>query len=351
MRVLVVRPDGMGDVLLTGPAVRAIAARGAEVTFLAGPGGAGAASLLPGVTSVLEWEAPWIAPEPGPFDPDVVRSLAAQVAQARPEAAVIFTSFHQSPLPTALVLRMAGVPWIAAISVDYPGSLLDLRHQVDDDLPEAERNVSLAGAAGFPRPSGDTGGLAVTAELPDPSRWVRGPYVVVHAQASVPARAPSADRVAAMVGALARAGHRVLVTGSDGDAAVTAAVCAQVPGAVDLGGRTSLRMLAAVLAAADVVVAPNTGAAHLAAAVGTPVVSLFAPVVPAVRWAPYGVPYRLLGQQDAACAGTRARSCPVPGHPCLDSVDPAKVVAAVAELSGLAEPAEPAGRVPTGAGR
>jgi ADP-heptose:LPS heptosyltransferase len=340
--VLVVRPDGMGDVLLTGPAVRAIAARGAGVTFLAGPGGAGAASLLPGVTSVLEWEAPWIAPEPGPFDPDLVRSLAAQVAEARPEAAVIFTSFHQSPLPTALVLRMAGVPWIAAISVDYPGSLLDIRHRVDDDLPEAERNLLLARAAGFPLPSGDAGQLAVTAELPDPSRWVRGPYVVVHAQASVPARAPSADRVAAMVSALARAGHRVLVTGSDGDAAVTAAICARAPRAVDLGGRTSLRMLAAVLAGADVVVAPNTGAAHLAAAVGTPVVSLFAPVVPAVRWAPYGVPYRLLGRQDAACAGTRARICPVPGHPCLDSIDPAEVVAAVAELTT---------RVPTGVAR
>ena len=107
-------------------------------------------------------------------------------------------------------------------------------------------------------------------------------------------------------------------------------------------------MLAAVLAGADVVVAPNTGAAHLAAAVGTPVVSLFAPVVPAVRWAPYGVPHRLLGRQDAACAGTRARVCPVPGHPCLDSIDPAEVVAAVAELSG---PSRSRGRVPTGAGR
>jgi ADP-heptose:LPS heptosyltransferase len=342
MRVLVVRPDGMGDVLLTGPAVRAVAARGATVTFLAGPAGAGAAALLPGVDSVLTSPVPWIAPEPGPFDPDVVRSLAGQIGEARPDAAVIFTSFHQSPLPTALVLRMAGVPWIAAISVDYPGSLLDVRHQVDDDIPEPERNLSLARAAGFPLPGGDSGQLAVTAELPDPSRWVRGPYVVVHAQASVPARSPSADRVAAVAGALSRAGRRVVVTGSDGDAAITAAVCAQTPNAVDLGGRTSLRMLAAVLAGADVVVAPNTGAAHLAAAVGTPVVSLFAPVVPAGRWAPYGVPYRLLGRQDAACAGTRARICPVPGHPCLDSIDPGEVVAAVAELTA---------RIPAGAGR
>jgi ADP-heptose:LPS heptosyltransferase len=79
-------------------------------------------------------------------------------------------------------------------------------------------------------------------------------------------------------------------------------------------------------------VAANTGPAHLAAAVGTPVVSLFAPVVPAVRWAPYGVRHVLLGDQHAACRGTRARECPIAGHPCLSSVDPADVVAAVEEV-------------------
>jgi ADP-heptose:LPS heptosyltransferase len=168
----------------------------------------------------------------------------------------------------------------------------------------------------------------------------------VHASASVPARAPSAAKTAAVVAALAAAGHRVVVTGSAAESALTAAVSGPAtgdpgPGRVDLGGRTSLPMLAAVLADADVVVAPNTGAAHLAAAVGTPVVSLFAPVVPAARWAPYGVPAIILGRQDAPCAGSRARVCPVPGHPCLDLIDPADVVAAVAELSG-----RPAGPVP-----
>jgi ADP-heptose:LPS heptosyltransferase len=337
-KVLVVRPDGMGDVLLTGPAVRAVAASGAEVTFLAGPAGAGAAAMLPGVGTVLTCELPWIAPDPGPFDPAVVQSLAGQVRSANPAVALIFTSFHQSPLPTALMLRMAGVPRIAAISVDYPGSLLDVRHRLDDDVPEAERNLSLARAAGYELPAGDDGRLAVAVERPgspEPLGLDGGRYVVVHPRASVPARAPSAGRVAAMVAALARAGHRVVVTGSAAEVPVVSAVCEKAgePGVVDLGGRTSLRALAAVLAGADVVVAPNTGAAHLAAAVGTPVVSLFAPVVPAARWAPYGVPHRLLGRPDAACAGTRARVCPVRGHPCLDTIEPADVVAAVAELA------------------
>jgi ADP-heptose:LPS heptosyltransferase len=99
-----------------------------------------------------------------------------------------------------------------------------------------------------------------------------------------------------------------------------------------LGGRLSLPELAAVLAGAEVVVVPNTGPAHLAAAVGAPVVSLFAPVVPAQQWAPYGVPRVLLGDQQAACRNTRMRSCSVPDHPCLSSIDPGEVVAAVAEL-------------------
>uniref|UniRef100_UPI0035259D52 glycosyltransferase family 9 protein n=1 Tax=Streptomyces sp. PU_AKi4 TaxID=2800809 RepID=UPI0035259D52 len=92
----------------------------------------------------------------------------------------------------------------------------------------------------------------------------------------------------------------------------------------DLGGRTGAAELAGVLAGAACVVTGNTGPAHLAAAVDTPVVSLFAPVVPAERWRPYGVPYVLLGDQDAPC--------PVPGHPCLDTVTALDVVAAVDKL-------------------
>jgi ADP-heptose:LPS heptosyltransferase len=342
MSVLVVRPDGMGDVLLTGPAVRAIAASAPDVTFLAGPNGAGAAALLPGVNRVLEWRAPWIDPEPGAFDPGQVQSLIRRLRRLGPAIAVVFTSFHQSPLPMALALRMAGVRRIAAISEDYPGSLLDVRHPPTADIPEAERNLSLVRAAGFELPPGDTGRLAVTAALPD-SRELTGdgPYVALHVSASVPARAPSADRTAAVAAALAAAGYRLVVTGSAAEAPLTAGACraaAEGPGRnpVDLGGRTSLPMLAAVLARADVAVAPNTGAAHLAAAVGTAVVSLFAPVVPAARWAPYGVPTVVLGGQDAACAGSRARVCPVPSHPCLDLISPDDVVTAVAELSGRA---------------
>ena len=253
------------------------------------------------------------------------------VKRAAVDEALVLTSFHQSALPTALVLRLAGVRRITAISEDYPGSLLDIRHRVTKNLPEAERALSVATAAGFALPRDDDGRLAVRTP-PDVSALVgRTPFVVVHPGASAPARAWAPARCAEAVAALATAGHRVVVTGSPDERSLTAYVAGTT--GLDLGGRTTLAQLSGVLAQAAAVVVGNTGPAHLAAAIGTPVVSLFAPVVPAARWAPYRVPHVLLGNQQAPCAGTRARVCPVPGHPCLTSVTAAEVVEAVASFA------------------
>ncbi|MCP3804897.1 glycosyltransferase family 9 protein [Allokutzneria sp. A3M-2-11 16] len=328
-RVLVARLDSDGDVLLAGPAIRA-AATGGHVTLLCGPSGYQAAELLPGVTEIVEWACPWIVPDPPPVDPAEVRDLVEFLAAQRFDVALILTSFHQSSLPLALLLRLAGVPRIVAASTDYPGSLLDTRLRQEDDIPEAQRALQVAEAAGFALPDGDDGLLRVKA----PPKY-EGPdrYVVLHPGASVPARAWAPNRCAETVVALAEAGHHVVVTGSPAESELTALVAGDH--GVDLGGRTTLAELAGVLAGAEAVVVGNTGPAHLAAAVGTPVVSLFSPVVPASRWAPYGVPVRLLGDQWADCRGTRARECPIPGHPCLNSISPDAVVAAVDELQAV----------------
>ncbi|MER5322727.1 glycosyltransferase family 9 protein [Streptosporangium roseum] len=388
--VLVARPDNAGGVLLAGPAVRAVAAGAREVVLLAGPHGRAAAELLPGVSRVVEWRTPWIDPSPPPMTGPHALRLLRTVQEVAPELALILTSFHQSPLPLALLLRLAGTPKTAAICADYPGSLLDVCHVVDEepDVPEAERMLGLARAAGFELPPGDAGALAVRRPLPEVGHLTGPPgYVVVHPGVSVPVRAWPAESWTRAVHDLVRAGWRVVVTGGPGERALTARVAGArrsglsgrpaVPdgwtgraplldgpaqetrlprGAVqeacstpgpetetgdgpvwesvtDLGGRTTFAELAAVLAGASVVVAANTGPAHLAAAVGTPVVSLFAPVVPAARWAPYGVPSVVLGDQNAACRGSRARLCPIAGHPCLSSVPSADVVEAVNRLA------------------
>ena len=278
------------------------------------------------------WRAPWIDPEPAPVDPRDVAAIVARIAALAADSAVILGSFHQSPLPTALVLRLAGVGHVAATSVDYPGSLLDVRHRVDDDVHEVERSLALVRALGHDLPPGDDGALRIV-RTGGGDRPFAAPYVVVHPGTSVPARAWAPERHAALVRALVAAGRRVAVTGSPSETALTGRVAgAPHPAVADLGGRTTLAGLAEVLAGADVVVAGNTGPAHLAAAVGTPVVSLFAPTVPAVRWRPWRVRHVLL-HRAVPCAGCRARACPVPGHPCLDDVAPGEVLAAVERLA------------------
>ncbi|QGZ47694.1 glycosyltransferase family 9 protein [Streptomyces sp. QHH-9511] len=336
-RTLVVRLDSAGDVLLAGPAVRAVAADSSRTVMLCGPLGAPAAELLPGVDDVLVHEAPWVGLEPPPVSPRDCARLIDAVAAHHFDRALVLVSYHQSPLPAALLLRLAGVPWIAADSEDYPGALLDLRHRRLPGRHEAEAALDLARAGGFGLPPGDDGALRVC-EPPDTTALTGPePYVVLHPGAAVPARAWSPARAERAAAALHRAGHRVVVTGGPAEKPLTARVAGRH--GLDLGGATAgLAALAGVLARARVVVAGNSGPAHLAAAVGTPVVSLFAPVVPAERWRPHGVAHVLLGDQDAPCALSRARICPVEGHPCLDGVSDAEVVAAVSALLGREAP-------------
>ncbi|MFP5346990.1 MAG: glycosyltransferase family 9 protein [Actinomycetes bacterium] len=332
---LAVRLDSDGDVLLMGPAVRALANLGGPVDVLVSPAGEAAGRLLPEVRDVLVFDAPWSGYRPPAVDAHDIEHLVKTLQARDYDRAVVFTSFHQSPLPMALLARLAGIRHVAATSEDYPGSLLDVRH-LRGEGHEVEAALDLAVAAGASLPAGDDGRLAVRRPLPDVAGLVPGtPFVVLHPAASVPSRSLLPDHARSLVDGLLDAGHQVVVTGGPADTDLTAH--AAVPGATDLAGRTSLAELAAVLDHADCLVVGNTGPAHLAAAVGTPVVSLFSPVVPPERWAPYGVPTVLLGDQAAACRGTRTRDCPVPGHPCLSSVSPARVVGAVAKLIGEAD--------------
>lgn len=349
-RVLVARLDNVGDVLLSGPAVRAVAAR-SSVTYLAGPGGAAAAALLPGVDRVWELRAEWILADSRPIDRRYLSSFVSRVEGEGFDEAIILTSFHQSPLPLALLLRCAGVGRIGAISEDYAGSLLDLRHRVDDDVHEVERALSLVSAFGYDLSPTDRGNLRLRRHDRASGRVGEG-SIALHVGASVPARAPGVALLGDVLAQLVELGVSVVLTGAPSERSAADEIFRRAAGrtgrgvrraVADLVGRTSLAELASVLASCAAVVAGNTGPAHLAAAVGIPVVSIFPPTVPAARWHPWGVPYVLLGDQTIACAGCRARRCPIPGQPCIgpEAVSADDVVSALTALGALrADPRE-----------
>ena len=332
-RVLAVRLDSDGDVLITGPAIRALANTADRLDVLVSPAGRAAAELLPGIAESITFDAPWSGYRPAGIDQGAIRTLTRKLRRRNYSRAVIFTSFHQSPLPMALIARMARIPFAAATSVDYPGSLLDLRHTRPPGH-EVEAALDLAVAAGGRLPDGDDGRLRLKAVDPPSLPLPDGRYVVVHPGASVPSRALDPVHAASIVAALTAAGWPVVVTGGPAERGLAALAAGRH--ATDLAGQTDLPALAAVIAGAACIAVGNTGPAHIAAAVGTPVVSMFSPVVPLERWSPYGVPTIILGDQHQACQGSRARDCPLPGHPCLTSISPGEVVRAVDRLAGRA---------------
>lgn len=326
--LLVARLDSAGDVLLSGPAVRALANVHSRVTYLASSTGAEVARLLPGVDDVIVFDAPWVGVRPPHLDRAHVERLCQRVESLGIDAAVIFTSFHQSSLPLALILRMAGVPWVAGASEDYPGSLLDLRHQLSGDH-EVERMLSLAYACGGDLGDDDDARLRI-ADVDVPP-LLPADYVVLHPGTSVGARRWPAGHWRMLGRLLADSGQPFVVTGAPHENNLTAAVAQDL--GLDLGGRTTWSQLAGVLAGARTVIVANTGPAHLAAAVGTSVVSLFAPTVPVDRWRPFGVPHVILASPAAPCAGSRFTDCPFPGHPCLSDITPEMVLHALNELT------------------
>src|SRR5689334_605053 len=135
--ILAVRLDNLGDVLVTTPAIHAIrrSLPGARITLLASPGGAQVGRLNPDIDEVIAYESPFIDPwRRLPHDSAREQALIADLRGRGFDAAVIFSSFRQSPLPAAYMCYLADIPLRLAASVDGSGSLLTTRHKHPEQM-------------------------------------------------------------------------------------------------------------------------------------------------------------------------------------------------------------------------
>ena len=340
--LLAVRLDNAGDVVMLGPALRAIKSASPEcrITLLASPAGAKAAPLLPWIDSVLVWRSIWQDLGQLPFDPARENELIQLIAERSFDGAVIFTSFSQTPHVAAYVCYLAGIPLRAGESKEFGGGTLstelrgtpDATHQVD-------RNLHLVRALGFTEVD-----PALEISIPDASLeavarrlWDVGiapgqPIVLLHPGASAAARRYPTERFAQVADLLLNRGWPLVVTGSERERDLLESVAGTnetIPVFTDL----SIQEFAALIARASVVVCGNTLPLHLADATGTPVVALYSGTDLVSQWRPRVVPSRML-QRATDCAPCYRFTCPI-GLPCLD-VDAEKVVAAIETLAPLA---------------
>lgn len=338
-RALVIRFSSLGDVLLTLPAARSLkeAFPDAEVVYLTK---AAYRPLLEGQAGIDRVVA---AEEAGPGLPALARlcrglgrfDLALDLHRTLRSRACLRAVRADRKLAyrkDALLRRLWAAGWMR-------GRMDGVQPHVIDRYLEPLGRIGAVPAHTVPElrvgpgEAAAAGAQLAAAGVRDPEK-----VAVVVPGARWPNKlwpAPSFAAVAA--GLHDAAGLEPVIVGDDADREAAEAVRALIPGgAVSLVGGTGLMGLAAILQRARVVIANDSGPAHLAAAVGTPVVALFGPTHEAFGFAPRGAKVRVISR-DLGCrpcsvhGGTR---CPRGRRACLDDIAPAEVLAAARELIG-----------------
>ena len=348
--LLVVRMDNAGDIVMLGPALRAIksASPDAQITLLASPAGTRAAALLPWIDDVITWRAVWQDLGHLPFDPPRERELIDLLAKRQFDAAVIFTSFSQTPHVPGYVCYLAGIPLRAGESHEFGGASLSHEFRgLADEMHQVDRNLHLVEHLGFI--PGDRSLAVMIPAACHASVAVRlerlgigaaDQVAVLHPGASARARRYPAERYGEIAAMLLERGWRVLPTGSERETDQLDAVCAAAGQAVPRLTDLSIQEYAALIERSQVVVCGNTLPMHLADATGTPVVALYSGTDEISQWRPRRVPARIL-QRPVPCSPCYLFECPI-GTPCLD-IAPADVMLSIEALVTPTDVAVPRG--------
>ena len=343
-RILCVRLDALGDVLMTTPALAALkeSVSGRHLTLLTSSAGAAVAPLLPLVDETIAYDPPWMKATPQRASSAEDRELIERLRGERFDAAVIFTVYSQNPLPAALLCYLAEIPLRLAHARENPYQLLTT--WIPEPEPqqlvrhEAQRQLDLVACVGaMTRDTRLTvrvpqeAKAAVSRRLAAEGIELEAPWIVIHPGASASSRRYPAEHFARAAGKLASEhGHQLIFTGSAGERELVESIREAVGERTwSLAGETSLEELAAVLALAPLLISNNTGPVHLAAAVGTPVVDLYA--LTNMQHAPWQVPHELLFH-EVPCRNCYQSVCPLEHHDCLRRVSPTAVVDAALRL-------------------
>ncbi len=334
--ILTVRLDNIGDVVMLGPALRAIKENLPEskITLLASPAGTHAASLLRQVDRIITWRAIWQdVGNQMPIDAARELQLVEALAEADFDAAIVFTSFSQSPYPPAYIAYLAEIPLRLGQSKEFGGSVLTTWIKAPDDtMHQVDRNLYLLQRAGFvishrelsiniPEQAREYIDLKLASKGIEPDE----PFILVHPGASCSARTYPFERWSDIaLHMIHYSGLPVVISGNEKDARRLEQMGSTAwAGSIILAGQTTVEQYAALVSRSSLVMSGHTSTMHLADAVGIPSVILFSGTDLECQWKPRNTPYRTL-RRETPCTPCRLFTCPF-GMQCLD-IEPDEVV-------------------------
>jgi len=354
-RILVIRTDRLGDLLLNVPAVRALKQRfpGARLTMLVQPHLTETVAGNPDVDAVISYDKGGV--ERG------WRRTFGLVRRLRREQFDLVAILNPAKRSNIIVF-LAGIP--VRVGYDRKWGFL-LTHRFPDlkqrgEKHEVEYNLDLVRMVGA---TTDDARLFMPCSPEDEAwvgRWLeeRGglsdePLVAVHPGTSSRSKRWPLERFIAVVDRLEELGVRVVLIGGSEETAGATQLMAQARALpISAVGALTLRQLAALLRRCVVLVSNDSGPVHVAAAVGTPTVVVFGRTLPGVsarRWGPWGDGHTVV-QHDVGCVTCDPDRCPIE-YQCLLSVSPEEVIEAVLRIlqGARGKGQEKTGSLPRGA--
>ncbi|MEP7336579.1 MAG: lipopolysaccharide heptosyltransferase II [Acidobacteriota bacterium] len=344
-RILIRGTNWLGDAVMTTPALERLRASfpNAEITMLATPLTAGLFQASPFVNNVIEYRRR----EQG------VKAFFATVAQIRAgrfDLAVLF----QNAFEAALLAALGGARLRIGFAGQGRGALLthrlhrgasdQNRHQIHDYLDivaECERvclGEDFRPAVAQPLPSllANAAQRDAAAQLLHRFGLGSRPTVALNTAATNSrAKCWPADRFARLADRLtADLDAQIVLIGAASERANAEIVIQQMsqPGAVNLAGETTMAELIGLLAICSLLVTNDTGPAHVAAALGTPTLTIFGPTNE-FETAPTGTQAELIRAEGIKCARCMYRDCPI-DHRCMTRIAPEDVLAHARKLLG-----------------
>ncbi|MBE9585936.1 glycosyltransferase family 9 protein [Mucilaginibacter sp. JRF] len=303
--ILCIRQDNMGDLLMSGPAIRALKETfKARITVLTSTMAAGIARSMPEIDDILIFDVPWVK-SALESNSDCFEPIVELLKKRSFDAAVIFTVFSQSPLPTAMLTYLAGIKRVLAYCRENPYQLINywvpdkepyhyIKHQVDRDLELAatvgafikDKRLRLTVNDDLWPPIVQK--LKQRFDFDDDSPWL-----MLHPGVSEKKREFPLASWTELGIALVAEGYKLIITGSESEKHLTDSIASAIGnGSVSAGGLFTLNEFICLSSHSPLLISVNTGTIHIASATQTPVVVLYAQTNP--QHTPWQVPHSVL---------------------------------------------------------
>jgi ADP-heptose:LPS heptosyltransferase len=330
-RLLLVRLDNIGDIVMLSPAIRAIKQSfpSTHLTLMASPAGAQTVPLLPWIDNTITWRAVWQdVSGQMPQDPQREQELVELLKENEFDGVFIFTSFSQSPYPPAYACYLAGIPVRIGQSKEFGGSLLThWRNPPPDSGHQVDRNLALL----------DTANINVTdrqlelhttktckeeaiGRLRAEGLDIHQPYIVAAPGASCSSRRYSINRFADVIRLLSeKSGLPIVIVGSQREKNILKPLFKLVTSSKKVGsliGKTNVEQLAAIIQNSKLTLTNNSASLHIADAFQVPMVVMYSGTEYESQWKPRSSPFRLL-RKPTDCSPCFSFECPY-SLECLD---------------------------------